>query len=52
MTKQKIGNFTYALFFSLEEKVKYEQYKSKFKGFYTERFINNGYCLEITKIRL
>lgn len=51
MEKVKTGNFTYTYFFTLKEKELYDKYKIKYNGYYKERFIDNGYCLEITKIK-
>ena len=49
MRKCQKGVFGFVVIFSINEKEKYNYYKSKYKGFYNEIFINNGYGLEITK---
>ena len=49
MRKCQTGVFSFAVYFTLDEKEKYNYYKLKYKGFYNEIFINNGYGLEITK---
>lgn len=45
----KTGLFSRKHFFSLAEHDKYIKCKETNKGFYDEIFINNGYCLEVTK---
>ena len=45
----KTGLFSKTIYFSLTEYDKYIKCKKENKGFYNEIFINNGYCLEITK---
>lgn len=50
MTKQTIGLNTTLYVFSLSEHENFLKYKAKFKGFYTERFINNAWAIEVRKI--
>ena len=45
----KTGLFTKQYIFTLNEYEKYKKCKEANKGFYNEIFINNGYCLEVTK---
>ena len=45
----KTGLFTKQYIFTLNECEKYKKCKEANKGFYNEIFINNGYCLEVTK---
>ena len=49
MKTVKTGLFSKKYFFSLAEYDKYIKCKKKNKGFYDEIFINNSYCLEVTK---
>lgn len=52
MKTVKTGVFSRKYFFSLNEREKFLAYKKKFQGFFEEIFINNGYCIEVTKRNL
>lgn len=49
MKKVQTGLYSHKYFFNLNEKQKYEAYKKKYEGFYVIHFINNGWCIEVTK---
>lgn len=49
MKTKQVGQFSKRFYFSLSEESLYNEYKQHFAGYYNIIYINNGYCLEVTK---
>ena len=54
MKKVKTGLFSVRLYFPMNEKgyADYIKAKQKYNGYYAEIFVNNEYCIEVTKRNL
>lgn len=49
MKRKKTGLYTHRYYFTLKEEAQYIKYKQIYNGYYQVIYINNGYCLEVTK---